>query len=295
MTIRIVSDANYTGPYALENLIDADPDYFKKRVLADGGTIINQAALDAAIGWVHAQGLSILDTFAASAAWGIKLDTDGTSILRVYSLDGNDLVRYGAYLSPQLDRTSFSFPIMRNVGNSATSGWLKSQASAYLATANEFCLGAAMYTEAGDDRAISCCAAIPASLSSTITTQPAYLIAQNNDSGLSRQVALLRPTTTTNAVQTATNDYVDFRAMVCHGNISAGTNKMFVGSQPATYLTTASEQLLDYTTLPLDLLCLAYGNRNNGVACKGGVREMWNIKKSTEQISQALAARLASL
>lgn len=66
----------------------------KSRVVADGGVILNEASLLDEITFLVNNGMWQYLTFYASAEWGIKYDTNGTSVVKLYGLGPTDFIAY---------------------------------------------------------------------------------------------------------------------------------------------------------------------------------------------------------
>ncbi|ANS41575.1 hypothetical protein [Serratia inhibens] len=66
----------------------------KSRVVADGGVILNESSLLDEITFLVNNGMWQYVTYYAAAEWGIKYDTDGTSVIKLYGLGPTDFVAY---------------------------------------------------------------------------------------------------------------------------------------------------------------------------------------------------------
>ncbi|SDV49067.1 hypothetical protein [Chitinasiproducens palmae] len=300
MTIQITSNASYEdGKYSLTNIADIDPNYYKKRVLADGGMIVDQAALDAALSWLHALKLSIFDCWAVSAAWGVKKNDDGT-LVKVYSLDGNDFIpKVTTGNLPVLD-TSGDFPVLRRraaAAGTTASGLLVSQTLASLVSDNDFTFAAMQATEAGDNFPMGCGPALVAGSSTVITGVPLSLAVYNNDVAHTYAAAGINNAAGTGAVQLNNAKYADYMPQVTHVNYKTSTMKYWAGTDGPYATSNGAAGLYDFRKKRFNMFCLAYNNgtADYALATKGACREQWLIRRSSESIALALLSRMRSL
>lgn len=96
MSIILKSNVAYTGDKKLKSVIPsvmtADQYFtaYKNRVIADGGYIVDETKTLATINFLFANDLISRSTSIVSSKYGLKLD--GTKVVKLYGLDGVDLV-----------------------------------------------------------------------------------------------------------------------------------------------------------------------------------------------------------
>ncbi len=115
-----VSQWPTTGNRTLLDIKTLNPQHLfnahKSRVSADGGVILNEASLLDEITFLVNNGMWQYLTFYASAEWGIKYDTNGTSVIKLYGLGPTDFAAYdvgGIYSRPIIIDSSVTPPKLK--------------------------------------------------------------------------------------------------------------------------------------------------------------------------------------
>lgn len=302
MTIIIKSDAVYTGTGALPSLasLTYTAAKYKARVLADGGEIISDAAVNAAFAFLAANSVPARQ-FVVGASFGVK--RSGASIDKLYSFDGNDMIRLSngdVGMDPVLDTATYAYPVIQQTVTTTLNN-LRTKLLARVQSGDGYCFAQA----ARDNGADSLYSTLVGYYPNGINLRPVGIVPFNGDSGLSAYWAFapkaaytpgaLQAEAVANIKLTAT-PYAAWDGVCAHMTQSTGVCNLYVNGVLKT-TDTAAGGLLDLRDQQL-YIAHSYIEHNNATKYyykNNQFTELWNVKDCSPAFAMALSQRLADL
>lgn len=304
MSIITRSDGLWTGPAVLTAISAAAQSaaQYTARVQADGGEIIDSAYVTDTFAFMIAQGISTHE-FLVGSKLGIK--REGSDVVKLYSLDGNDMVSAGngeAGWYPQYDSTTYAYPVVSATQATHTLNNFRTRRLTRIQAGDGWGFAYAMRDDASDANIGSWQAYYP----SGANAAPAGLIPFNGVADgfnpASQFAYAPRVGYTTGASQAETvaclrsiaTGYVAFDGIAMHARQSTGVLKVWQNN----VLTDTQTDASGFKNMRSEQLYLAFGYKEfSGLTRtyrQHQFAELWQVKNATEAQMQAISNRLGT-
>ncbi|ELW7386653.1 hypothetical protein [Yersinia intermedia] len=275
----------------------------RARVTADGGTIMNEASLLDEIKFLVNNGMWKYVTFYASPEWGIKYDTDGTSVLKMYGLGPTDFIAYDvgrALKRPITLDTSVTPPKIKMwVWDGGSLMRAEKLVTAQYSKNNPYLFSAIMDdTESSDAAGISIVACRTGHVNSMtgITVERATNKPDPTDIGFQHSAAMVYPATVTaNWINYIRTPYVANIKNAMLLNPVSGTMLSYENGTLVNTTVSSSGALVDSTAEPMQL---NIGPTNNAVSSwssgyitRGGLTRLRCLSYATPAQAELISKR----
>ncbi|CUZ13920.1 Uncharacterised protein [Serratia marcescens] len=256
----------------------------KARVTADGGTIMNEASLLDEIKFLVNNGMWKYVTFYASPEWGLKFDTDGTSVLKMYGLGPTDFYSYDVgrdIKRPVTVNTSVTPPkLMIWVWTGGSLMRAEKLVTAQYSADAPFLHSCIMDdTESSDEGGIAIVACRTGHVNSLVGMGVARSTKNNLDNAFDHGAAIVYPATTTGS-------YIGFKKTPYVPNVknailldpARGTMASYAEGELVATTTSPSGVLVDSSAEPMQMNIGPSNNLvsswNSNFICRGGVTRL---------------------